>query len=327
MGILAKIKEFFKYEFKPTSLTNINPEVEWLEEYEGLLLQGIVVAESEKKANLLAYYAEYLSILARHEEADKVFKEAIALGSNEAKFGYALFLGFHYLYDESEVVFLELIEEGYQQFHVYNLLGNEKDLQNKCEEALAYFKKGEALGNKLSGADAVRCLAQLGRKEEAVAKFAEIRKDNEIPERSLWAAYESIITEFYIYPAYTIYEAMLYEYKEYPWTQEKENEYRKLIGQAVDMYKDALKIKKDESSISYYKGELYRKNRIDADMQQIREINNRWYNHQEEAVLTKDQIEDRILSESIDPDISFYEAYWQNFDKSKGKYRSDGKMT
>jgi hypothetical protein len=164
----------------------------------------------------------------------------------------------------------------------------------------------------------------MGRKEEAEAKFAEIRKDKEIPERSLWAAYESIIFECYKIPAYTIYEAMLYEYKEYPWTQEKEDEYRLLIGQAVDMYKDALKIKKNSSTISYYKSELFRKNCIDGDMAQIRAINDRWYNHQEEAVLTKQQIDDRIFDEELGPSMSTYEAYWFDVDKVKYRYRKDG---
>ncbi|MGL5041488.1 MAG: hypothetical protein ACRC6X_00105 [Culicoidibacterales bacterium] len=327
MGILDRLKELFKYEFTPTNLNNVKQGEVWLGEYEKALLEAIDIAPEEKKAKLWIHYAEYLSILIRHEESEKAHKAGVALGSSAAKFAYAFFLDFHYLYEESEKLFLELIEQDYERFHIYNILGNEKFLEHKYEKALVYFLKGEKLGNKVSKANSIKCLAYLGEHKKAEEKLKEGLLDSEIPKYSLWSAYRVIIREFYSSPASKIYEAMLYDYKECPWTQEKEDEYRYLIGESLKGYQDALKIEKSEITKSCYNGELFRNNHIEYDMKRIKEINEQWYSLGKETIFEGDDLENKEFraSEMASPDKSYYEMYWDFHGKENPRYRSEAK--
>lgn len=315
MGIKDALKSFFKKsEFEPAPFSAIKYGDEgWLTVYEGFLLEEIELLEGEKKANLLAYYAEYLARLARHEDAEKIYLEAIELGSKEAKFSYAYFLDFHNLCEESQKIFYELIEEGYEVFHHYTTMGNQKLMEDKYEEALVLFEEGEKLGNKRSKANVLLALIGLKRKEEAEEKLKLLVQDDEVPRHSIWAVYDSMIYEFCESISFKLYEEMLYGYKNNPWTPEKENEYRRLVDESVRLYTEAIKFEFNESTESFYKGSIYRQKCADEDMKQVRVIAEQWQKYNIEPIFEGRELEIQIEWEESKNEqyLSRYEEYWK----------------
>lgn len=201
----------------------------------------------------------------------------------------------------------------YEVFHHYNTMGYQKLMEDKYEEALDLFEKGAKLGNKRSKANILLALIGLQRKEEVEEKLKLLVEDDEVPRHSIWAVYYSMIYEFCEKNFLTIYEEMLYDYKDNPWTSERENEYRRLVDESVRLYTEAIKFEFNESTESFYKGSIYRQKCADEKMKQVREIAEQWQKHQKEPIFEGRQLEIQTeWEESRNQQyLSNYEEYWK----------------
>ena len=181
------------------------------------------------KSPLRTYYAMLMQTIGKPKEAEEMYIEAVAAKESIAKYEYGIFLSWHHLSEEAEVLAKELLAEGWNPRLSNYLMGMIYEDMEEYEKAIKYYRKALKLGDVDAHTRILSCLLRSGRKEEAKEALEKMMKVKGISRNLKGCAFCLYARTMYGIEEIRMYEQMYCDYKEFPWTYEKEQKYRELV--------------------------------------------------------------------------------------------------